>query len=337
MAWQFLTRLDNLYADGGEKVLTGVPDGYEALVLAKLLRDGGGKGPLVFVARDGQRMADVEAGLAFVAPWLRTLSLPSWDCLPYDRVSPGQDIAARRIAVLAAIAGGLDGDQPTIILTSPNALVQRVPPRQFMASQVMHAAPGNRINMDELVRWLERNGFLRTSTVRETGEYAVRGGILDLYAPGEAAPLRLDFFGDTLESVRTFDPESQRTLSQATSLDLVPMSEVVLSQESIARFRRKYLGEFGAANRDDVLYEAVSEGRRYAGMEHWLPLFFDELETLYDYFDDMPIVFDHLAREALHERHEQIDDHDQARKRVLDDEGLDDGGTEYKPVPVGQL
>ncbi|MCP5001400.1 MAG: transcription-repair coupling factor, partial [Hyphomicrobiales bacterium] len=339
MAWQFLTRLDKLFADGAEKVLTGVPDGYEALVLAKLLRDGGGKGPLVFVARDGQRMADVEAGLAFFAPWLRTLSLPSWDCLPYDRVSPGQDIAARRIAVLAEIAGGLDKDQPTIILTSPNALVQRVPPRQFMASQVMHAASGNRIDMDDLVRWLERNGFLRTSTVRETGEYAVRGGILDLFAPAAAAPLRLDFFGDTLESVRTFDPESQRTLAQATSLDLVPMSEVVLSQESIARFRRKYLGEFGAANRDDALYEAVSEGRRYAGMEHWLPLFFDGLETLYDYFDEMPIVFDHLAREALLERHEQIEDHYQARKRVLDDDetSLDDGGTEYKPVPVGQL
>ena len=180
-------------------------------------------------------MADVEAALGFFAPWLRTISLPSWDCLPYDRVSPGQDLAAKRIAVLAEIAAGIAPDQQTLILTTPNALVQRVPPREFMRSQVMHAAGGNQINMDDLVRWLETNGFQRTPTVRETGEYAVRGGILDLFAPGEETPLRLDFFGDTLESVRTFDAITQRTLTQATSLDLVPMSEVVLTTASIAR------------------------------------------------------------------------------------------------------
>ncbi len=339
MAWKFLTRLDRLFEDDGVKILTGVPDGYEALVLAKLLRDGGSRGPLVFVARDGQRMADVEKAFAFFAPWLRVLALPAWDCLPYDRVSPGQDMAARRIAVLAEIARGMDDDKPAIILTSPNALIQRVPPRSFMRAQVMHAASGNMINMDDLVHWLENNGFQRTSTVRETGEYAVRGGILDLFAPGEDAPLRLDFFGDTLESVRTFDAESQCTLSQASSLDLVPMSEVVLSKEAIARFRRNYLEKFGADTRKDALYQAVSEGRRYAGMEHWLPLFFEELETLFDYFEGLPLVFDHLAHEAMNERHEQIEDHYQARRRVLEEQerGLDDGSTPYKPVPVAAL
>ena len=169
MAYKFLTRLDNILADDTEKLLTSVPDGYEALVLAKLARDGhnaGKNAALVFVARDGQRMADVEAALGFFAPWLRTISLPAWDCLPYDRVSPGQDLAAKRIAVLAEITAGIDPVQPTLILTTPNALVQRVPPRGFMRSQVMHAAGGNHINMDELVGWLEANGFQRTPTVR---------------------------------------------------------------------------------------------------------------------------------------------------------------------------
>ncbi len=337
MPYSFLTRLDNLLADDAEKVLSGVPDGYAALVLAKLVRDGGGKGPLVFVARDGQRMADVETGLKFFAPWLRTVALPSWDCLPYDRVSPGVDMAARRIAVLAEIAAGVINDQPAIVLTTPNALVQKVPPRKFMKSQVMRARAGNRINMDELVRWLESNGFQRTSTVRETGEYAVRGGILDLFAPGEELPLRLDFFGDTLESVRAFDAATQRTLSQGASLDLVPMSEVVLSAESIARFRNKYLSLFGAATREDALYQAVSEGRRYSGMEHWLPLFYDHLESLFDYFGEAPIVMDHLAMEALNERHDQITDHYGARKRALEEQSGDDGSTPYKPVPVNTL
>ncbi len=341
MAYKFLTRLDKIFDGDAEKVLTGVPDGYEALVLAKLAQDGNGEAhqPLVFVARDGQRMADVEASLAFFAPWLRTLSLPAWDCLPYDRVSPGQDLAAKRIAVLAEIAKSTKPEKPTLILTTPNALVQRIPPREFMASQVMHAASGNRINMDELVHWLEANGFGRTPTVRETGEYAVRGGILDLFAPGEELPVRLDFFGDTLESVRTFDAATQRTLAPAKSLDLVPMSEVVLSTASIARFRNNYLSMFGAATREDALYQAVSEGRRYAGMEHWLPLFFDGLETLFDYFGDNPIVFDHLAREALNERNVQIGDHYDARRRALEEQEAlhDDGSTPYKPVPVSSL
>ena len=342
MAYKFLTRLDTILVDGAEKLLTGVPDGYEALVLAKLVRDGRGdgkNGALVFVARDGQRMADVEAALGFFAPWLRTISLPSWDCLPYDRVSPGQDLAAKRIAVLAEIAAGIDTSHPTLILTTPNALVQRVPPREFMRSQVMHAAGGNQINMDDLVRWLETNGFQRTPTVRETGEYAVRGGILDLFAPGEETPLRLDFFGDTLESVRTFDAVTQRTLTQAASLDLVPMSEVVLSTANIARFRNNYLSMFGAATREDALYQAVSDGRRYAGMEHWLPLFFDGLESLFDYFARNSIVFDHLAREALSERHTQIEDHYEARHRAREEQDAkhDDGSTPYKPVPVVAL
>ncbi len=131
--------------------------------------------------------------------------------------------------------------------------------------------------------WLEHNGYNRTSTVRESGEYAVRGGILDLFPAGLDQPVRLDFFGDTLESIRTFDAESQRTLMDMRGLDLMPVSEFQLTTETIRRFRMGYVAAFGAPRRDDALYEAVSEGRRYPGMEHWLPLFHDKMETLFDY------------------------------------------------------
>src|SRR5690606_17135065 len=123
--------------------------------------------------------------------------------------------------------------------------------------------PGNALNMDDLSAWLEHNGYARPATVRETGDYAVRGGILDLYPPGLAGPVRLDFFGDTLESIRAFDVETQRSTSQLRMLDLVPMSEVQLTTESIKRFRQSYLAAFGAQTRGDALYEAISEGRRY--------------------------------------------------------------------------
>ena len=144
-------------------------------------------------------------------------------------------------------------------------------------------------------KWLEANGFDRTATVREVGEYAVRGGILDLWAPGTEQPIRLDFFGDTLETIRPFDAESQRTTGQLQRLDLVPASEAILTEETIGRFRQNYRAAFGAVLGGDPLYEAVSEGRRFAGMEHWLPFFYEKLETLFDYLPDAPVVVGHLV------------------------------------------
>ena len=144
----------------------------------------------------------------------------------------------------------------------------------------------------------ESNGFSRASTVRDVGDYATRGGILDLYPPGAPAPVRLDFFGDTLESIRTFDPETQRSVGQLRSLDLVPMSEAQLTTETIRRFRQAYAAEFGAPTPDDELYAPVSEGRRAIGFEHWLPLFYERLDTLFDYGAEAPFVLDARAEEA---------------------------------------
>ena len=162
-------------------------------------------------------------------------------------------------------------------------LTQRAPPLAYLASAAFSAAPGNSVRMEDLARWLDANGYARASTVRDVGDYASRGGILDLYPPGAAAPIRLDFFGDTLESIRAFDPETQRSTSQLRSLDLVPMSEARLTTDSIKRFRQGYAAEFGAPAPSDDLYAAVSEGRRAIGIEHWLPLLYERLDTLFDY------------------------------------------------------
>ena len=157
-------------------------------------------------------------------------------------------------------------------------LLQRMPPMEVVSDHLFEARPGSRIDMNALVVRLENNGFERTPTVREVGEYAVRGGILDLFIPGATEPLRLDFFGDTLESIRAFDPATQRTTGQRRDVSLQPMSEVTLGEKTINRFRRQYVEMFGVPSRDDALYQAVSEGRRFAGLEHWLPLFYDGLE-----------------------------------------------------------
>ncbi|MEX2743894.1 transcription-repair coupling factor [Rhizobium mongolense] len=312
-----------------------VPSGLEPLLLAELARAGG---PVAYVLSDGQRMADLEQMLGFVAPDIPVLTLPAWDCLPYDRVSPSADTSARRLAALSGLIAHRKKPHAAIVLVTVNAMLQKVAPQDVIESLAFSARPGNQIRMDDLAGRLERNGFDRVATVREVGEYAVRGGILDVFVPGSEEPVRLDFFGDTLESIRSFDPASQRTTGQVRSLDLNPMSEVTLTPDTISRFRKNYLSAFGAATRDDALYLAVSEGRRYPGMEHWLPLFYEKLETVYDYLKGFRMVTDHTVREAADERSKLVLDYFDARLNSGQQvKGQMAQGTPYKPVTPGQL
>ncbi len=156
------------------------------------------------------RMARFAAALAFFHPQLDVLNFPAWDCLPYDRVSPNADIVSRRIDVLTRLAAGSE-KRPFVLLTTVNAIVQRVPPRRLFDGRVLKLGPGGRIPLDRLQGFFRNNGYIRTDTVREPGEYAVRGGIVDLWPSGAQQPIRLDFFGDTLESLRGFDPLTQRS------------------------------------------------------------------------------------------------------------------------------
>ncbi|MDX8497315.1 transcription-repair coupling factor [Mesorhizobium sp. VK4C] len=314
----------------GQFIVDGVADGYEAFALVRTAHEIAPNKPVLFVARDGQRLPAIIEALAFAAPGLPVLELPAWDCLPYDRVSPGADAAARRLDALSAIIALAKKPHRAVILTTANALLQRIPPAGLIEAQTFHAKPGNQIDMNVLIARLETSGFERVPTVRDVGEFAVRGGILDLFAPGWSEALRLDFFGDTLESIRVFDVATQRTTGQRKSMALQAMSEVALTPETISRFRRSYIEAFGAPSRDDALYAAVSEGRRFAGMEHWLPFFYERLETVFDYLPDAPVVFDHLAHEALAERHTLILDHYEARRKQAD-AALKDA-VPYKPV-----
>ncbi|MFG1479027.1 transcription-repair coupling factor [Xanthobacter sp. V4C-4] len=323
---------------GRPLTLARVAEGMEGLVVGDLARavaaEKNGPWPaLTVICRDGQRMAALERGLAFFAPEVEVHAFPSWDCLPYDRASPNAAISARRMATLARLAR-VKGGGAAVLLTTVNATVQRVPARTLVAAQSLSAAPGNAIALDGVTAWAEQNGFLRTPTVRDTGEYAVRGGLIDLYPPGLDAPIRLDFFGDTLESIRAFDPETQRTTGQLRSLELVPMAEFQLTTATMKRFRMAYVAEFGAAQKGDTLYEAVSEGRRHAGMEHWLPLFHEHMDTLFDYVSQSPIVLDPLVDEVAGERVAQIADYYAARKEALDHPA---GGAVYNPLPPNRL
>ncbi len=329
----------------GSSVSIGdVADGAEALALveaAKLKHQAGSDTPalIIHVARDQPRASAIENALTFFAPEIEALPFPSWDCQPYDRASPNAAIIARRVATLALLARSRGGERPRVVVTTVNALLQKTAPLNWIKSQTLVAQPGNAIDMAQIVAFLENNGYLRSGTVNETGEYAVRGGILDLFVPGLPLPIRLDFFGDTLETIKYFDPETQRSTTKLKNLELMPMGEFQLVTETIKRFRQSYVAAFGAPTRDDALYETISEGRRFPGMEHWMPLFHDKMDTLLSFAPDATLMLDNQADEVANQRLALIHDYYDARKSALEStiKGSLGSGVPYKPLDPSTL
>jgi transcription-repair coupling factor (superfamily II helicase) len=319
--------------------LTAVPEGMDALVLGRLCLAEAARSAqaplMVHVARDDRRLEALAAGIAFFTPSVKTLAFPAWDTVPYDRIGPQADILARRVTTLSRLALSTSRKDPTILLTTANAILQRVPPRQFMRDAMRPLAAGQRVDLNQLIQRLTRGGFTRTGTVMEAGEYAVRGGILDVFPPGRLTPVRLDFFGDTLESIKSFDPETQRSDKLVQKLVLMPISEVAFGEEAEKRFRAGYVAQFGAVVGDDPLYQAISSGQRYPGVEHWLPLFHEQLETLFDYVPAATLSLDHQVDRAVTERFELIADHYKARIDGL--ESAKFGAAPYKPLPPDKL
>jgi len=309
--------------------LSGVPAGFLPSLLADLARAAPARA--VFVAADEAQMRSLASTAPFFAPELDVLQFPAWDCLPYDRASPTLRIMAERIAALHRLQNKPKG--PQLLLTTANAATQRVLTPFRIRQLVATLRPGERIDRDRLAKLLQANGYVRTETVHDAGEYAVRGGIVDLFPSGEDQALRLDFFGDEIETVRTFDPADQRTTGRLDGFTLLPASEALLDDDSVKRFRTRYREKFGATATADPLYQAVSDGRRLAGMEHWLPLFEERLDTLFDHLStDDVIVRDAGAPAAADARFEAIADYYENRKRA---EAAQPGS--YRPLAAKAL
>ena len=316
-----------------------VHEGQIPCVLAELIEslalEGGqateGHGyDVVHVCRDDQRLARLQEGLTFFAPSLKVLSFPAWDCVPYDRAGPKASLIATRMATLAQLEKGKKRG-PRIILTTPRAVVQKLPPRSFVRTHIKILSPGQRIDRPRLLSSLAAMGYVRSEVVIDQGEFAVRGGIVDLFLSGYSQPVRLDFFGDELESIRQFDPSNQRTIKKLNRVTLLPVSEVDFSEQAIARFRKHYLAHFGAPQGHDVLYEAVSEGQAFQGMAHWLPFFHEQLESLFDYVPAPFFSFEADVGQALEAQFEEIDEHYEARCQALEQAHF--GAPPYHPVP----
>ncbi len=323
-----MTALHTLLGKPGRVMIHGAPEGRDAQLLGEVVAGGFIKS-LIHVCADDGRLERFRAALQFFAPDIEVLVLPAWDCLPYDRVSPHPELVSRRIDTLTRLAAS-EGTR-RIVLTTVNALVQRLPPRKLFRERTLELKKGGRIPTDRVLSFLQSNGYVRTETVREAGEFAVRGGIVDLFPAGAAEPLRIDFFGDEIDGIRRFDPLTQRSTATLGEIGLKPVSEVLLDEAAIRRFRSRYRDLFGTVDPEDALYAAVSEGRRHIGMEHWLPLYYETLETLFDYLPNSAVSLDFRAEEIHATRLESIAEFYGARRTLT---GARQGqvSTVYKPV-----
>ena len=306
--------------------LSGAPDGFDANILSNFITEK--QKSIIFVARDDKRLDLMRKSLWFFSPNIPILDFPSWDCLPYDRVSPNADVSSARMATLAALSSGFEA--PIVLLTTLNAITQYIPNRTIVSNNSFVAIVGRTINVKELRAYFSKMGFVQTPTVTEPGDYAIRGGIIDVFPPGESGPVRMDLFGDELESARRFDPVTQRTVENLDRIEFAPVSEVILDDVSINRFRNNYRKEFGSAGLDDPLYEAISAGRKHQGYEHWAPYFHDGMETIFDHLPNAVIFMDENIERIHTSRWDGINDQYEARLEALNSKNRLE--TVYKPI-----
>ncbi|HEY5712288.1 MAG TPA: transcription-repair coupling factor [Allosphingosinicella sp.] len=324
-----MSDLQKILTASAPVTLAGVPSGFMPWLAADLTR--AAKGRAVFITPDEAAMRALADAALYFAPELEVLTFPAWDCLPYDRSSPSLRSTSERLATLHALQRPARG--PQLLVTTVNAATQRTLTPFRIRQFVARLAPGERIDRDRLAALLQANGYVRSETVQDPGDYAVRGGLVDLFPSGEEQALRLDFFGDEIESVRRFDPASQRSIERIDGFTLLPASETLLDEDSVKRFRAQYRELFGARATGDPLYQAVSDGRRIAGVDHWLPLFEERLATLFDHLGDGDlIVRDPGDAGAIDARFEAVADYYENRTRAQ----TSDPGS-YRPLAPESL
>lgn len=310
-------------------IVGGLPASAQGYVLGLMAEQS--RTPIIHIAPSDREMEAVALACRHFAPKIDIITLPAWDCLPYDRVSPAHAITAERIQALCRLARLHSGDYP-IVLTTMGAALQRQMPRALLADASFNLKAGVKLKREALIAFLVANGYARVGKVMEPGEFALRGSIIDLFPPTAELAVRIDLFDTDIETIKWFDPLTQVSTAPLESLVLQPVSEVLLNEETIARFRMGYRDLFGAVTKDDPLYESISAGRHYAGAEHWLPLFYDHLDTLFDYLPSAIVSIDHAALSVKQDRQELLLDYYQARTAPTHK-----GDGIYHPLPPAML
>ncbi len=283
--------------------------GSFALLLAALAARQ--RGLLLAIVPDSQTALSLQVELDFFTrgSGLNTLVFPDWETLPYDVFSPHQDIVSQRLATLYRLPAQRRG----ILIVPVATLMQRLAPRSYLDSYMLLLRVGERLDQNEFRQRLEAAGYTCVSQVMEHGEFAIRGALIDLFPTGSGQPYRIDLFDDEVESIRTFEPEGQRSIAKVDAIELLPAREFPLNKEAITRFRQAFRAQFAGDPQRSPLYREVSDGLAPGGIEYYLPLFFGTTATLFDYLpaDTLVVALEGVEealaafQEQLHDRYEQ--------------------------------
>lgn len=326
---------------------------------------------VVFIAENDAQIEDIEKQIRFFMPNLEEnfelVNFLAWDCLPYDRASPKHIIIGERIRTLYKLANKnsvkknletlngtenittlnntknsepINSDKKNhrnfLILTTANAIIQKVVAPSIIKNLGLIVKAKTKISITQISEFLVFNGYQRQSSACDAGDFAVRGGIIDIVM-NRAANLvgyRIDFFGDIVESIKEFDPLSQLSQGLVREVEILPASEIILNQKTCANFReqyRKISGQNFSISDEDNLYSAISQGRSYEGMEHWLPLFYDQpLVSIFDYLHSPVLLLNHEVFNIVNKQHETVLEYYKSRVESVRESRI--SGTIYNPI-----
>ncbi|MBT4328874.1 MAG: transcription-repair coupling factor [Gammaproteobacteria bacterium] len=258
-------------------------------------------GPLLVLLRDTATLNRLEEEINFYASGteLPCFTFPDQETLPYDRLSPHPDITSRRLEVMTRLPTLKQG----IVLATVSTVMQVVPPQSYIDLHAFNLTQGEELDRDGLRLRLEQSGYRVVSQVMEHGEYAFRGSIVDLFPMGAEAPYRIDLFDDEVESLRLFDPESQRTTEQVEAIHLLPAREFPMSEEGVRHFRQAWRSHFEGDPQQSAIYRDISQGLTPSGIDYYLPLFFEQCVTLFEYLPATHLI---LIEEGVEEACEQF-------------------------------
>jgi len=242
------------------------------------------QGPVVIIVEDIAHADSLTNEIKFYASSsINIFHLPDWETLPYDVFSPHQDIVSERLKTLYQLQNIQSGD---ILLLPVTTLLQKLTPRKYISESVLIFKPGEKLDTHVFRTDLESAGYMYVSQVMEHGEFTVRGSIIDIFPTGSSTPFRIDLFDDEIESIRNFDPGNQRSDKKIDAIELLPAREFPTDEEGIKLFRENYRQQIIGDPLQSIIYSSISDGLIPTGIEYYLPLFFNELETTFDYIPD---------------------------------------------------
>jgi len=269
---QGLARWGQLYGNAQEALVAHLAQAFKGIVL--------------LVTPDVHSAYRSEAALRFFAPTVPVHLFPDWETLPYDLFSPHEGIVSERLKLLARLPSLQQG----VLVVPISTLMQRLAPTSYVQTHSLALSSGMRLNMDSFRQHLEKSGYRHVSQVVETGEYASRGALLDIYPMGSSTPYRIDLFDDEIESIRSFSPETQRSEDKFEHIELLPAREFPLDETAIKAFRSHYRSQIEGDITRSRIYDDVSKGYPPPGIEYYLPLFFEETATLFDYLPSKALI-----------------------------------------------